>query len=62
MESHIDNCNTRKPPIQTVELGFDRDRVPSPEKWEYASIMGILMLIANNYRTDIAYAVKKCSR
>ncbi len=31
------------------------------ESWEYASIIGMLMYLANNTRPDIVYAVHACA-
>ena len=61
-EYHLADCNPSKNPSQTVSLGFDRDGVPFSENWEYASITGMLILLAKNYRPDIAYALHQCAR
>ena len=61
MESHIYYCNPRKTSIQTVALVLDRYGVPFSEKWEYVSIMGMLMFLYNDSRSEIAYAVHQCA-
>ena len=56
-ESHLDYCNTSKTTSKIVALGLDCYGVPFSENWGYASIIGMVMFPANNYRTEIAYAV-----
>ena len=42
--------------------GPDKDGQPMDKNWEYASIIGMLMYLANNTRPDIAHAVHACAR
>ena len=53
------NCN----PNTTLDplLGLDVERKYFNEKWEYVSVIGILMYLANNTRPDIAHAVHACA-
>ena len=43
-------------------LGPDDNGEDMNESWEYASIIGMLMYLANNTRPDIAHAVHACAR
>ncbi len=52
------DCN----PNTTQHLGLDVNGKKMEESWEYASIIGMLMYLANNTRPDIAYAVHACAR
>jgi hypothetical protein len=58
----MESCNTVVTPAATTPLGIDEDGKPFDEDWEYASIIGILMYLANNSRPDIAYAVHQAAR
>ena len=48
--------------VSTVPLGIDKDGDKCEEDWEYATIMGTLMYLAQNSRPDIAYVVYQCAR
>lgn len=56
------DCNLARTPAATTPLSADIDGEPFDEKWEYASIVGMLMFLANNTRPDIAYATHQCAR
>ena len=58
----MEDCNATSTPATTVPLGLDKDGEPFDEKWEYASVIGMLMYLANNSRPDIAFAVNQCAR
>jgi hypothetical protein len=49
-------------PASTTPMGADRDGDPFDGQWEYATVAGILMYLAANTRTDIAYAVHQAAR
>ena len=46
----------------TSPIGADLTGERHNEKWEYNSVVGMLMFLANNTRPDIAYAVHQCAR
>ena len=56
------DCNPNSTPSSLEPLGPDLDGLPFKESWEYASIIGMLMYLANNTRPDIAHAVHACAR
>ena len=47
-EYHISEFNPSNTTSQIVALGLDRGGVPFSKNWEYVSIMGIIMFLANN--------------
>jgi hypothetical protein len=49
-------------PASTTPMGADRDGDPFDGLWEYATDAGIMMYLAANTRTDIAYAVHQAAR
>ena len=57
-EADMENCNTVNTPALTTPLGIDNLGEPFKEDWDYASIVGMLMYLANNSRPDIAYVSK----
>ncbi len=58
----MNECNLTKTPAATSPVAADIHGDPFSETWEYASIIGMLMFIANNTRPDIAYATHQCAR
>ena len=58
----MDECNPNTTPSTLDPLGPDKEGPPMEESWEYASIIGMLMYLANNSRPDIAHAVHACAR
>ena len=56
------DCNPNTTPSTLEPLGPDLDAPQFNEQWEYASIIGMLMYLANNTRPDIAHAVHACAR
>jgi len=58
----MDECNPNSTPSTLDPLGPDKEGQPMDESWEYASIVGMLMYLANNTRPDIAHAVHACAR
>ena len=60
--SKMESCKPVSTPAITTPLGQDKDGKCFSEDWEYASIIGMLMYLAQNTRPDIAYAVHQCAR
>jgi hypothetical protein len=58
----MQDCNSTKTPVSTTPLGYDLDGEVFDENWEYASIVGMMMFLANNTRPDIANATHQCAR
>jgi hypothetical protein len=54
--------NTVDTPATTDPLGTDLEGEPFHEDWGYASVVGMLMYLANNTRPDIAFATHQCAR
>ena len=44
------DCNTILTPASTTPLGSDKDGASFDEDWDYASVIGMLMYLANNSR------------
>ena len=57
----MEDCNPNKTPTTLEQLGPDVDGKKMEETWDYASIIGMLMYLANNTRPGIAYAVYACA-
>jgi hypothetical protein len=49
-------------PASTTPIGADCDGALFNEDWEYATVVGMLMYLAANTRSDIAYAVHQAAR
>ena len=60
--AEMENCKPVSTPAVPTTLGIDKDGDAFNESWEYASIVGMLMYLANNSRPDIAFAVHQCAR
>ena len=56
--SGMEQCNKAKNPAATTNMGIDKDGEPFHEDWEYASVVGMLIYLANNSRP----AVNQCAR
>ncbi|MGH7955130.1 MAG: reverse transcriptase domain-containing protein [Gloeomargaritales cyanobacterium] len=56
------DCNTRETPALTSPLHKDEHGSPRVESWSYASIIGMMMFLQANTRSDISYAVHQCAR
>ena len=54
--------NSNSTPSALEHLGPDEHRESMNKSWEYASIIGMLIYLANNTRPDIAHAVHACTR
>ena len=58
----MEECNPNTTPSTLDPLGPDKEGQPMNESWEYPSIIGMLMYLANKIRPDIAHAVHACAR
>ena len=58
----MEKANSCRTPSSTTPLGLDKEGSAHEESWDYASVVGMLMYLANNSRPDIAYAVNQCAR
>ena len=56
------NCNGNFVPASQVCLGSDPDGPPMKEKWNYRSIVGMLLYLSTNTRPDISFAVSQVAR
>lgn len=55
-------CNTKATPCNQTPLGSDANGESVTGKFEYASVVGMLMYLSSNSRPDIQYAVHQCAR
>ena len=60
--ANMTDCNSVPTPRSSVPLSIDTEGDIFDEDWEYATIVGMLMYLAQNSRPDIAYAVHQCAR
>jgi hypothetical protein len=58
----MENCNTKTTPCNQVPLGEDRNGSNVTGKFEYSSVVGMLMYLSSNTRPDIQYSVHQCAR
>ena len=58
----LQDCNGCHTPTTTASLGIDEQGENFNENWEYASIIGMLLYLANNTRPDIAYGVHQAAQ
>ena len=49
--------NSAKIPATTMALGADVGGAPRKESWSYPSVVGMLLYLAGNTRSDIVFAV-----
>ena len=58
----LQDANPDHTPAANVPLGTDTEGELCNEDWEYASVVGMLMFLAQNSRPDIAFATHQCAR
>jgi hypothetical protein len=59
---NLENYNGCDTPAATSPIHMDQDGPAFNESWQYDSVIGMLMYLANNTRPDIAYAVHQAAR
>lgn len=60
-ETGMTDCNAKPTPACTTPLGADVNGPRCQQKWEYATVIGMLMYLTSNSRPDIQYAVHQCA-
>jgi hypothetical protein len=58
----LTHSNANKLPAPQVALGSDPDGKPIKEKWNCASVVGMLLYLSTNTRPNIAYNVSQMAR
>ena len=59
----LQDANGKSTPASSSSpLGTDGDGISHDEKWNYASVIGMLMYLASNSRPEIQFAVHQCAR
>jgi Reverse transcriptase (RNA-dependent DNA polymerase) len=58
----LTDCNTNLTPTSQEALGSDPTGLPMKEKWNYRSIIGMMLYFSTNTRPDIAFAVSQAAR
>jgi Reverse transcriptase (RNA-dependent DNA polymerase)/Zinc knuckle len=58
----LTDCNPNHTPTIQESLGSDPDGVAMKEKWNYRSVIGMMLYLATNTRPDIAFAVSQAAR
>ena len=53
----LQKCKPNVTPAATESLGIDPDGEPMKESWSYPSIVGMLLYLSCNTRSDIAFAI-----
>ena len=56
------DINNNINPAATITLGTDADGPPFDEPCGYASVVGMLICLSRNSRSDIQFAVNQCAR
>eukprot|EP00957_Ditylum_brightwellii_P134551 10257373-Ditylum_brightwellii.AAC.1 len=59
---NLQYANLAKIPALKAVLGQDKDSILFDGKFNYASVVGIFMYIANNTRPDIPFTMNQCAR
>ena len=55
-------CHAKATPSNQTPLGTDADGAGATGRFDYASVVGMLMYLSSNTRPDIQYAVHQCAR
>ena len=58
----LENSREWSTPADIKPLSKDENGAPCSEPWSYASIVGLMMYLANSTRSDISYAVHNAAR
>jgi hypothetical protein len=58
----MQNCNGTYTPAEITPLAKHDDLPLATPKWNYPSVVGMLLYLSNNSRPDIAFAVHQCAR
>ena len=59
---NMKDCNSKATPANQTPLGTNKFGAACEAKWEYASVVGMLMYLSSNSRPDIQFAVHQCAR
>ena len=60
--TEMKGCNPNRTPTTKEALGLDPDGKRMTEKWNYRSIVGMLLYLSTNTRPDISFAVSQVAR
>ena len=58
----LEDSMPKETPANKEPLGKDENGAPRLERWNYRSVVGMMMYLATNSRPDIAFAVNQCAR
>ena len=60
--ANMTDCNPAKLPGSVQPIGSDKDGKPMNETWNYRAIIGMLLYLSGNTRTDIALTVSMLAK
>ena len=60
--TNMHDCKINSTPCTQIALGLDPEGAPMKETWNYASVVGMLLYLSTNTRTDITFAVSQVAR
>ena len=55
-------CSANKTPTSQTALGSDPEGSPINETWKYSSVVGMLLYLSVNTRTDVVFAVSQVAQ
>lgn len=58
----MEDINLVPIPASIVHIGIDKEGGKFNDNWEYTTVVGILMYLAQTFRHDIAYTAHQCTR